>query len=41
MKAIQFILTFVSAMLLASTAGVAQDERYGDTPNNNSNAKKH
>ena len=32
MKAIQFILTFVSAMLLASTAGVAQDERYGETP---------
>ena len=32
MKAIQFILTFVSAMLLVSTTGLAQDERYGETP---------
>lgn len=32
MKAIQFILTFVSAMLLMSTTGLAQDERYGETP---------
>ena len=32
MKAIQFILTFVSAMLLVSTIGLAQDERYGETP---------
>ena len=32
MKAIQLILTFVSTMLLASTAGLAQDERYGKTP---------
>ena len=32
MKASQFILTFVSAMLLVSTTGLAQDERYGETP---------
>ena len=32
MKATPFILTFVCAMLLASSAVWAQDERYGDTP---------
>ena len=32
MKATPFILTLVCAMLLASSAVWAQDERYGDTP---------